>query len=232
MTIQRRNLTQSEKNAIKHAWNNKCAYCRDKVFENEYHIDHIVPKCAGGSCDIENLALSCPKCNSQKAGHRLPRMHEGLLLATASRKAEKVRKSMKSTQVSTGKLLSVMLSNIAETIDGYGYEIESIQVPIKIKTKEGVDEKLITVPLVGEVYEKAKVYEERSFNNREDYFFVINRILTSHKGTVKRVQLKKQASQEIGASERTINKFIKLMVDDGLIFYWNKHCYQHDPFQR
>lgn len=232
MTIQRRNLTQSEKNAIKHAWNNKCAYCRDKVFENEYHIDHIVPKCAGGSCDIENLALSCPKCNSQKAGHRLPRMHEGLLLATASRKAEKVRKSMKSTQVSTGKLLSVMLSNIAETIDGYGYEIESIQVPIKIKTKEGVEEKLITVPLVGEVYEKAKVYEERSFNNREDYFFVINRILTSHKGTVKRVQLKKQASQEIGASERTINKFIKLMVDDGLIFYWNKHCYQHDPFQR
>ena len=36
----------------------------------------------------------------------------------------------------------------------------------------------------------------------------------------------------IGASERTINKFIKLMVDEGMMFYWNRTCYQHDPFQR
>ena len=43
MTIQRRKLTQSEKNAIRHAWNNKCAYCRNDVAVNEYHIDHIVP---------------------------------------------------------------------------------------------------------------------------------------------------------------------------------------------
>jgi hypothetical protein len=191
-----------------------------------------VPKCAGGSCDIENLALSCLKCNSQKAGNRLPRMHEGLLLATASRKAEKVRNAMKSTQVSTGKLLNVFLSSIADTIDGYGYEIESIQVPIRINTNDGVEEKLVTVPLGGEVYEKAKAYEMRAFNNREDYFFVIKQIMSSHNGAVKRVQLKKEASAQIGASERTINKFIKLMVDDGLMFYWNKHCYQHDPFKR
>jgi len=232
MTLQRRKLTQSEKNAIKYAWNNKCAYCRNDVAVNEYQIDHIVPKCAGGSCDIENLALSCLKCNSQKSGNRLPRMHEGLLLATASRKAEKVRNAMKSTQVSTGKLLNVLLSSIADTIDGYGYEIESIQVPIKITTSDGVEEKLVTVPLGGEVYEKAKAYEMRSFNNREDYFFVIKQIMASHNGTVKRTQLKKEAGAQIGASERTINKFIKLMVDEGLMFYWNRTCYQHDPFQR
>ena len=232
MTLQRRKLTQSEKNAIRHAWNNKCAYCRNEVAVNEYHIDHIVPKCAGGSCDIENLALSCLKCNSQKAGHRLPRMHEGLLLATASRKAEKVRNAMKSTQISTGKLLSVLLSSIADTIDGYGYEIESIQVPIRINTNEGVEEKLITVPLGGDVYEKAKAHEMRAFNNREDYFFVINQIMSSHKGTVTRKQLKTEACEMIGASERTINKFIKLMVDEGMMFYWNRTCYQHDPFQR
>jgi hypothetical protein len=231
MIKQRRKLTQSEKNAIRHAWNNKCAYCRNEVAVNEYHIDHIVPKCAGGSCDIENLALSCLKCNSQKAGNRLPRMHEGLLLSTASRKAEKVRNAMKSTQVSTGKLLNVLISSIADTIDGYGYEIESIQVPIRISTNDGVEEKLVTVPLGGEVYEKTKVHEMRSFNNREDYFFVIKQVMSAHNGEVKRAQLKKEASAQIGASERTINKFIKLMVDEGLMFYWKKNCYLQNPFQ-
>lgn len=32
------------------------------------HLDHVIPKCAGGSNDIENLALACPFCNMAKGG--------------------------------------------------------------------------------------------------------------------------------------------------------------------
>jgi 5-methylcytosine-specific restriction endonuclease McrA len=31
-------------------------------------IDHIVPRCQGGSDDLDNLATCCSTCNSSKGG--------------------------------------------------------------------------------------------------------------------------------------------------------------------
>ena len=31
-----------------------------------YHMDHMIPRCKGGSDDIENLALACIWCNMAK----------------------------------------------------------------------------------------------------------------------------------------------------------------------
>ncbi len=42
----------------------KCAYCRKLL--TEYHIDHKTPVSRGGTNDIENLQMTCPKCNMQK----------------------------------------------------------------------------------------------------------------------------------------------------------------------
>jgi len=48
MNNKRRKLKHNEKQAIKKAWNYKCAYCRDTVTGDACHIDHIVPVKHGG----------------------------------------------------------------------------------------------------------------------------------------------------------------------------------------
>jgi hypothetical protein len=35
-----------------------------------FHVEHIVPTAAGGSDDVENLALSCPSCNLHKSNRQ------------------------------------------------------------------------------------------------------------------------------------------------------------------
>lgn len=48
---------------------NRCEYCRLSQLAQEaaFHVDHIVPKSAGGTSDMENLALACVTCSLRKA---------------------------------------------------------------------------------------------------------------------------------------------------------------------
>lgn len=40
-----------------------CAYCDANVRETSYHVDHIMPLAAGGTNNLDNLAIACPACN-------------------------------------------------------------------------------------------------------------------------------------------------------------------------
>jgi 5-methylcytosine-specific restriction endonuclease McrA len=40
----------------------KCAYCF-KPLNYQYHIEHVIPIAAGGSCKESNIVISCAKCN-------------------------------------------------------------------------------------------------------------------------------------------------------------------------
>ena len=43
----------------------RCEYCRLRQEHSEltHHVEHIIAKQHGGSDDVENLALSCHRCN-------------------------------------------------------------------------------------------------------------------------------------------------------------------------
>lgn len=49
----------------------RCYWCCRSLHETGYHVDHLLPRCMGGTNVESNLRLSCPRCNSSKSG-KLP----------------------------------------------------------------------------------------------------------------------------------------------------------------
>ena len=47
---------------------NRCEYCRLSQLGQEatFHIDHVVPRAAGGPTEADNLALACVSCSLRK----------------------------------------------------------------------------------------------------------------------------------------------------------------------
>ena len=47
---------------------NRCEYCRLSQLGQEaaFHIDHVLPRAAGGPTVLENLALACGSCSLRK----------------------------------------------------------------------------------------------------------------------------------------------------------------------
>ncbi len=50
----------------------RCEYCRlsQEGQEASFHVDHIVPKVAGGPTRADNLALACVSCSLRKEARR------------------------------------------------------------------------------------------------------------------------------------------------------------------
>lgn len=48
----------------------RCSYC-DCDLPDNWHIDHVVPKSAGGPDNIANYVPSCPSCNISKNGNHV-----------------------------------------------------------------------------------------------------------------------------------------------------------------
>ncbi len=69
----KRNATIGDLAAIV-AWESKwrskktvaCHWCRKRVKTTDVHIDHVVPLSKGGAHSVENLCVSCAKCNVTK----------------------------------------------------------------------------------------------------------------------------------------------------------------------
>lgn len=44
----------------------RCIACRRTMPKDVFHIDHIVPVAEGGTNEVRNLQLLCPRCNTRK----------------------------------------------------------------------------------------------------------------------------------------------------------------------
>lgn len=54
--------------------NYQCCDCKRVVTGRAAHVDHIVPKAAGGSDEITNLVTRCVSCHSKREGWHATRM--------------------------------------------------------------------------------------------------------------------------------------------------------------
>ena len=55
--------------AIKEANNYECIYCGEKHNEFDLTIDHVRPRCSGGSHMARNCVPACRRCNQEKGSN-------------------------------------------------------------------------------------------------------------------------------------------------------------------
>ena len=61
--LQKGSAKRQFRHAIRYAWGGFCAYCRDKRATT---VDHLKPRCKGGSNLRSNLVPCCVECNHSK----------------------------------------------------------------------------------------------------------------------------------------------------------------------
>lgn len=43
-----------------------CVYCDEDLTDGEIHLDHVIPESQGGPTNLDNLQVTCRKCNTSK----------------------------------------------------------------------------------------------------------------------------------------------------------------------
>lgn len=43
-----------------------CVYCDEDLSQAEIHLDHVIPESKGGPTTVDNLQVTCRKCNTAK----------------------------------------------------------------------------------------------------------------------------------------------------------------------
>lgn len=43
-----------------------CVYCDEDLTKSEIHLDHVIPESKGGPTTVDNLQVTCRKCNTAK----------------------------------------------------------------------------------------------------------------------------------------------------------------------
>ena len=61
-------LTPGQKDVVADRANYCCEYCHSQLrfSPDPFSIEHIVPRAAGGTDEMDNLALACQGCNNRK----------------------------------------------------------------------------------------------------------------------------------------------------------------------
>jgi len=64
--------------AVRERARGRCQYClmHQSLQGATFHVEHIIPRCEGGSAELVNLALACPSCNLHKADRIMVIDHE------------------------------------------------------------------------------------------------------------------------------------------------------------
>lgn len=78
----------------------RCRYCGASSKSTELHIDHVLPRAAGGRDDLANLVTACIDCNYGKSDRKIIGIPEGFALTPDKRPArmEKMRRALASSQ--------------------------------------------------------------------------------------------------------------------------------------
>jgi len=62
------NVSAKQRSALAVQFDERCGYCKapEEFIGMPLHVEHIIPRIAGGSSSEDNLCLACPSCNLHK----------------------------------------------------------------------------------------------------------------------------------------------------------------------
>lgn len=72
--MNRRSLSQYERQKVYEKYSGRCAYCGKKIEYKEMQVDHLIPLegyTQNGTNDFENLMPACRRCNHYKRANTL-----------------------------------------------------------------------------------------------------------------------------------------------------------------
>ena len=93
-------------------FNGRCCYCDEQMQIDWFHIEHLVPKCKGGSNEERNLLIACPTCNLIKKTQEFETYED-------AREYIRSKRGMSSVQedVLTTKALAEVVQSVVSTQD-------------------------------------------------------------------------------------------------------------------
>lgn len=71
-------MTKNIRLIIFEKYNGRCAYCGREIKAIQFHVDHIQPKCFGGTDELDNLNPSCSSCNNYKLNYTIEEFRAAL----------------------------------------------------------------------------------------------------------------------------------------------------------
>ncbi len=71
-------ITKDIRKKVHDKYHGGCAYCGQYVPYKDMQVDHVTPKCNGGTNDIDNLMPSCRSCNHYKRAYNLEQFRDAM----------------------------------------------------------------------------------------------------------------------------------------------------------
>lgn len=59
-------MKKAQRIVVHEKYGGRCAYCGKVIAHKDMQVDHVLPKCRGGSDDTDNLMPACRRCNHYK----------------------------------------------------------------------------------------------------------------------------------------------------------------------
>lgn len=85
MEMRRTSIPNWKRQQVYEEFGGRCMYCGEELTDG-YAIEHLHPVCRGGGNNIDNLGLSCPRCNAQKGMKTIEEFRESLILDAIRKK--------------------------------------------------------------------------------------------------------------------------------------------------
>ncbi|WP_321311503.1 HNH endonuclease signature motif containing protein [Halarcobacter sp.] len=188
----------------------KCEYCGIELDERTAMVDHKIPLSQGGSSDIENLAISCPKCNILKADKILGSISNPVVESAAKLWIHAFLKSPKITSISS------IVSVIAVVLTIYQTEIirkekleaklsENLDFKSQIKELSETEKSLKTLlTFVSSQKQKVIIYEQ-NIQQLENEKQKLEPLVNADKATVEALfKVQEERAKENANKERWI----------------------------
>ena len=125
-----------------------CAYCNKVIPMHERTNDHLIPRCAGGETEIQNIVICCPECNSLKGATEV-----NVFLENNKDKAECFYNylNMVDYQMGNNEYSNAIVENLSESLQNTYFKKKAKKRAKRLRYKKNKESREILTPKYNEI---------------------------------------------------------------------------------